>query len=379
MPRTRLPDLVMGDLVANPPIVQGGMGVRISRAGLASAVANEGGIGVIAAVGLGDFEHQPCTRYATINADALRRELRAARERTTGIIGVNIMVALTDYASLVRAAVEEGADIIFSGAGLPLALPELAAGARTKLVPIVSSGRAARLIAKKWARQHRVPDAFVIEGPRAGGHLGFTREDLDRGKAPELDALLSEVLEVADGIARGCGRPVPVIAAGGLFDGADIARVLSRGAGGAQLGSRFVCTDECDADLAFKMVFVNSTERDVALIDSPVGMPGRVFRNSFIAHLEAGHKHRVVCRYRCLLTCNPKEVPYCIAEALTNAAAGRVEEGFVFCGTEGWRIDRIVPVRDLMAELVAHAEVALGLRPARVPACPSDEGSARGV
>ena len=158
----------MGNLVANPPIVQGGMWVRISRAGLASAVANEGGVGVIAAVGLGDFEHQPCTRYATINADALRRELRAARERTTGIIGVNIMVALTDYASLVRAAVEEGADIIFSGAGLPLALPELAAGARTKLVPIVSSGRAARLIAKKWARQRRVPDAFVIEGPRAG-------------------------------------------------------------------------------------------------------------------------------------------------------------------------------------------------------------------
>lgn len=361
MSKTRLPDLVIGDLVANPPIVQGGMGVRVSLAGLASAVANAGALGVISAAGIGKFEGQPRSRFAHINADALREELREARRRTSGVVGVNIMVALSDYEWLVRAAVEEGADIIFSGAGLPLALPTLAEGSRTKLAPIVSSGRAARLIARKWARSRRFPDAIVVEGPRAGGHLGFKREDLDAGTTPDLDSILTEVLEVADEIARECERPVPVIAAGGLFDGYDIARVLRLGASGAQLGSRFVCTDECDADIKFKQAYLDATEADVALINSPVGMPGRAFRNPFIAHIEAGNKHKVVCRYHCLVTCDPKTVPYCIAEALTNAAAGRLEQGFVFCGAEGWRIDRIVPVRELIAELVAQAEEGLGL------------------
>lgn len=359
MSRTQLPDLVIGDLVANPPIVQGGMGVRVSRAGLACAVANCGAIGVIAAAGLGKFEGQPRSRFSHINSDALREELREARRHTDGIVGVNIMVALSDYESLVAATVEEGADIIFAGAGLPMSLPTLAKGSRTKLVPIVSSGRAARLIARKWARAKRFPDALVVEGPRAGGHLGFKRPDLDAGTTADLDSILVEVLEVADELARECGRPVPVVAAGGLHDGCDIARVLALGASGAQLGSRFVCTDECDADLKFKQAYLDATEEDVTIINSPVGMPGRAFRNSFIAHIEAGNRHKFVCRYHCLVTCDPKTVPYCIADALTNAAAGRLEEGFVFCGADGWRIDRIVPVRELIAELVMQAQEGL--------------------
>ena len=277
------PALKIGDLVARTPIVQGGMGVGISLSKLASAVANEGGIGVIAGAMVGMREPDVASNPVEANVRALRREIEKARAATKGIIGVNIMVALTTFAEMVRASVEARADVIFSGAGLPMDLPKIFLDAcaqkkeefRTKLVPIVSSGRAATLIAKKWMHKTGlIPDAFVLEGPKAGGHLGFSEEHIF-DEAFSLEHLVSGVVDAAKALEDKAGRAIPVIAGGGVFSGADIARNAALDCSGVQMATRFVATDECDADIRFKQAYVDAKEEDVTIIHSPVGMPGR--------------------------------------------------------------------------------------------------------
>ena len=348
-----LPPLKIGDLVAKLPFVQGGMGVGVSLSGLASAVANEGGVGVISAAIIGFAESDLYTNYRQANIRALRREIRKARELTKGILGVNIMVALTNFSDMVRTAVEEGIDVIFCGAGLPLDLPELvSAQARSKLVPIVSSARAAKVICKRWlARFERLPDAFVLEGPLAGGYLGFSRDQVE-DPSYSLPKLLRQLMEVIRPFEQDRGAKLPIIAAGGIYSGQDISDMLDQGAAGVQMGSRFVTTYECDADIKFKQAYMEAQERDLVLIDSPVGLPGRSLRNAFLEEVSQGKKRPVKCPFHCLVTCKQKESPYCIANALINAVRGRLERGFAFAGQNAFRSQKLVSVKCLIDGLL---------------------------
>jgi nitronate monooxygenase len=351
-----LKGLAIGDLFARVPIVQGGMGIGISLSGLAAATANAGGIGVIAAAGVGLFEPDGFTDFLGASIRGLRREIRRARELSTGIIGVNIMVALRNFTDLVKTAVEEGVDIIFSGAGLPMNLPEFTRGTHTKAVPIVSSGRAAALIAKRWLDKYGVlPDAFVVEGPKAGGHLGYRAQDL-ADPAFSLEKIVPEVVAAVKPFEEKAGHPIPVIAGGGIYTGGDIRQFLELGASGVQMATRFVATDECDASAAFKEAFVKAKEEDLAIISSPVGMPGRAIRNGFIKEVEAGKKQPFSCPYHCIVTCDYEKAPYCISLALINAQKGRLEHGFAFAGANVGRVDHIVPVQTLVDELVGEYE-----------------------
>ena len=353
------PALKIGDLTASTPIVQGGMGVGISLSRLASAVANEGGIGVIAGAMVGMREPDVASNPIEANSRALRREIEKAREMTSGIIGVNIMVALTTFADLVKTSVSAGADIIFSGAGLPMDLPKLYQETceaykkefNTKLVPIVSSGRAATLIAKKWAaKTGLMPDAFVLEGPKAGGHLGFSKENIF-DEEYSLEKLVGGVVDAAKALEDKVGRAIPVICGGGVFSGADIARMIGLGASGVQMATRFVATDECDADIRFKQAYVEASEDDVTIIQSPVGMPGRALKGKFIEASREGKKKPFKCVFHCIKTCDPDTTPYCISSALINAMKGNLDKGFVFCGSNVGKVKSIMSVHDLMATL----------------------------
>ncbi len=347
--------LIIGDKVAPLPVIQGGMGVGVSLAGLASAVANQGGIGVIASAGVGMNEPDFFSNFLEANDRALRREIRKAKTLTAGIIGLNIMVAFTNYGRLISTAIEEEIDIVFSGAGLPLNMPQfLTPQSKTKLVPIVSSGRATALLCKRWLTKYDyLPDAIVVEGPKAGGHLGFSRNQLF-DPAFALEKLIPSVLEEVDNFSARYGKKIPVIAGGGIYTGQDIKAFLDMGAGGVQMGTRFVATHECDADQSFKQLYVDATPDDIVIIDSPVGMPGRAIRNKYITDIEAGEKQPYKCAYHCILTCDYKNTPYCIAHALISAQKGRFKSGFAFAGSNAHRITEIVSVAELMSTLKAE-------------------------
>lgn len=360
------PSLKIGNLTAKIPVIQGGMGVGISLSGLASAVANQGGIGVIAGAMIGMREPDVAENPVEANCRAMRSEIEKARSMTAGIIGVNIMVALTTFTQMARAAIESKVDIIFSGAGLPLDLPrqllelceEKKQEFQTKLVPIISSGRAATVIAKKWlSRFNYMPDAFVVEGPRAGGHLGFKPEEIeDEGHA--LEVLVPEVVEAVKPLEDKCGRPIPVIAAGGIYTGADIRKFLDLGAAGVQMGTRFVATDECDADIRFKQSYLNARREDITIISSPVGMPGRALQNEFIAKSREGLKKPFKCIFHCVSTCQQEKTPYCIAQALISAMRGNLKGGFAFCGENVYRVNEIIPVAELVEKLKSEYEAS---------------------
>ncbi len=346
--------LHIGDLTAPLPIIQGGMGVGVSLSGLASAVANEGGIGVIACAGIGMFEADFYVNYLEANTRALRREIRRAKELSQGILGVNIMGVLSNYGDLVKTALEEGIDIIFSGAGLPLDLPHyfFTGTARTKLVPIVSSGRAARIIAKRWTERYAyLPDAIVVEGSLAGGHLGFKPEQIG-DPAYALERLVAEVLAEVRPFEEKHQRAIPVIAAGGIYTGADIHKFLQSGAAGVQMATRFVTTHECDASLAFKETYIRAKREDIVIIKSPVGMPGRAIRNQFIDDVNNAKKAPVQCPYHCIITCDYTKTPYCIALALINAQRGNLKRGFAFAGANAYRATEIVSVKELSGTLL---------------------------
>ncbi|MBT8763810.1 nitronate monooxygenase [Desulfohalobiaceae bacterium Ax17] len=351
-----IPKLKIGVHEAEVPIIQGGMGVGVSLHSLASAVAKMGGIGVIAAAAVGflapDFDKHP----QLANIRTLKEEITLARNLAPGgIIGVNIMVALSDYEDLVTASFEAGADIIFSGAGLPLNLPKLKEkypGNKTALVPIISSARAADILCKKWLRSYNyLPDAFVLEGPKAGGHLGFSLEELTNKKY-RLEQLVLETLQAITPYAQKAGKPIPLIVAGGVYSGEDIARFLNLGASGVQMATRFVVTEECDASEGFKKEHLRAKKEDIVFIKSPVGLPGRAVKNKFLEAVERGEKVPFKCPHHCIKTCKPKKSPYCISLALINAQQGKLDEGFAFAGSNTYRSEKIVKVKDLIEELL---------------------------
>jgi nitronate monooxygenase len=359
-----LPSLNIGGLIARIPIIQGGMGVGISLSGLASAVANEGGVGVIASAMIGMSEPDIAKNPVEANLRALRREIRKAREMTMGILGVNIMVALTSFKELVMTSIQEGIDVIFSGAGLPLDLPKYRPeGSNTKLAPIVSSARAASIICRKWLTRYNVlPDALVVEGPLAGGHLGFKPEQI-ADPAYSIEKLVPEVVEAVRPFAEEHKKHIPVIAAGGIYNGQDICRMLSLGASGVQMGTRFVATHECDADQAFKQTYVDAQEKDLVIIQSPVGMPGRAINNTFLDGVRQGDKHPRACPFHCISTCDIEKSPYCIASALLNAKKGKLSHGFAFAGMNAFRVNSIISVKELFATLVEEFSAACSSEP----------------
>ena len=318
----------------------------LSLSGLASAVAEEGGIGVIAATGIGLIEADYYERPLEANIRALRSEIRKARARTAGILGVNIMVAADGFLRLLEAAVEERIDLLFLGAGLPIKGIPVSAIRRAGVgvVPIVSSGRAARLIFKSWEKAYGdIPDAVVVEGPLAGGHLGFKPEQID-DPAFQLERILPEVVEALREFETPWGRAIPVIAAGGIYTGEDIRRMLDLGARGVQLGTRFIATEECDADARFKQAYVACRKEDIVIIQSPVGLPGRAIRSAFLEDVARGIRKVFRCPSHCLQSCGAKDARYCIAEALDHARRGEFKDGFAFCGANAFRVRAVVPV-----------------------------------
>jgi len=351
-----IPKLKIGGITAETPIVQGGMGVRVSLSNLASAVANAGGIGTLSSIGLGDFVAS-LSEYERISREALEYEIHKVKQLTDGPVAVNFMGALSNVNDLIVTAVAGGIRIIVFGAGLPTTLPELVPDPEVNLVPIVSSARVAELILRVWDKRYgRTADAFILEGPLAGGHLGFSREQLAQPQEFSLERLLPGLLEALKGYEDKYGRQIPVIAGGGVYDGRDIARLLSLGASGVQMATRFVCTVECDVASEFKQAYLDAREEDIVIIDSPVGMPGRAIRNDFLKELEAKGKLLVKCPYRCLTACKADQANYCIAQVLLNSYLGDVKNGLIFCGQNAHRCNKIVTVKELFAELVAEMQ-----------------------
>lgn len=347
-----MPKLKIGSLIADVPIVQGGMGVRVSLASLASAVANQGGIGTISSIGLGDL-NAPAGEYEKTSSEGLIREIRKARSLTNGILAVNFMGVLSNVVDLIKTSVKEGIKMIVFGAGLPTKLPAIVEDTDVSLVPIVSSARVASLILKSWEKRYeRITDGLILEGPLAGGHLGFSLEQLENLDDYSLEKLLPEVLEAIKPFEDKYGKKIPVIAAGGIYTGNDIARFLSLGASGVQMGTRFVGTEECDVSQEFKQAYLDATKEDIVITKSPVGMPGRAIKNRFLKVLEEKEKMKIKCPYQCLTACDAKAAKYCIAERLLNSYFGDVDNGLIFCGQNAHRVDKIVSVKELFRELL---------------------------
>jgi len=354
----KIPKLQIGSFSADIPLVQGGMGVRVSLASLASAVANEGGIGTISSMGLGDLEDSK-QEYERISREALIREIRKARSMTDGHIAVNFMGVLSNVNDLVKTAVREGVDMIAYGAGLPTKLPALVDDSGVNLVPIISSARVAEFILRTWDKRYeRTADGLILEGPLAGGHLGFSVEQLEHIENYSLEKLLPEVMEAIKPYEDKYGKKIPIITAGGIYNGKDIARMLSLGASGVQMGTRFVCTEECDVSQQFKQAYLDVKEEDIIIIKSPVGMPGRAINNRFLKNLEVKGKLKIKCPYRCLTACKVDKARYCIAQALVNSYFGDVDHGLIFCGQNAYRINKIVTVKELIQELLSELEEA---------------------
>lgn len=346
--------LVIGDLTAKVPIIQGGMGVGISLGNLAGAVAKAGGVGIISAAQIGfkeeDFEQNPFEA----NLRAIEKEYKKARGISPdGVIGFNIMVAMNHYNEYVTQAAKVGADLIISGAGLATELPELVKEYQTKIAPIVSSEKAAQVLLKLWDRKYqKTADLVVIEGPKAGGHLGFSKEEVLEITEEAYAETIKKIIEVVKGYAEKYGKHIPVVVAGGIYDHKDVEKVFALGADGVQVASRFVTTEECDADIRYKEAYLNCTKEDIQLVTSPVGMPGRAIRNAFTERLARGEKEKITKCYGCLRKCNPAEIPYCISRALIRAVKGDVENGLIFSGAESYRMKTLETVQEVVDSLL---------------------------
>lgn len=351
MGESLLRPLRIGELTAKVPVIQGGMGVGISLSGLAGAAAACGGIGILSAAQIGwrdkDFDNDPIG----CNLRAIREELQKAKKIACGgIVGINIMVATRQYEDYVRAAVEAGADLIISGAGLPMTLPELAGHTKTKLAPIVSSLKSAQVILKYWLKKYdRLPDLIVIEGPLAGGHLGFSREQLEHLETMDYDEEIRRIIAHVNECAEARHKEIPVAVAGGIYERRDAERCFALGASGVQMATRFVTTYECDAPMAYKQAYIRAGKEDIVITDSPVGMPGRAIRNAFLEKVKKGRLTHGRC-HTCIASCKPKETPYCITDALVNAVKGNLDEALLFCGTNAYRAKKLERVKDIMEE-----------------------------
>ncbi len=349
--------LKIGSLTVEKPIIQGGMGVGVSLGNLAGAVAKEGGIGIISSAQIGyrepDFDKDPLAA----NLRAIRKEYEKARKiAPDGVIGFNIMVALKHYEEYVQAAVETGADIIISGAGLPTELPKLVGDAGTMLAPIVSTGRSVGVILKFWDRKYnRVPDLLVIEGPKAGGHLGFTRGQLTdylEEETADYDEEIGKIIAVVREYEERYGKKIPVALAGGIENREQAQHAFALGADAIQVATRFVTTEECDADIRFKEAYLKAKEEDIVIVKSPVGMPGRAILNDFMKKVNAGEKIPHSPCHGCLRNCEPAKIPYCITDSLIHAAKGEVEDALLFCGAYAYRAEKLETVREVMDSLL---------------------------
>ena len=356
--KTELPVLKIGKYQPRYPLIQGGMGVGISGVNLAGNVARCGGIGTIASVGL--CHDSPLFslekhNYFEVNVIVIKESLAAARKIAgeNGVLAVNCMVALTDYDTQVRAAAEGGANIIISGAGLPLRLPDYTKDfPDVALVPIVSSAKAASLITRHWEKKYgRSPDAFVVEEPAtAGGHLGATTMEQVYDPALSLEVAVPEVVKF---VAEEMKSDIPVIAAGGIWDRSDLERVFALGAKGVQMGTRFACTEEGDASDRFKQAYIDAKEEDVVLIHSPAGLPGRAIKNPFVASYLEGKVESKPCFANCLSHCRYRKTreTFCIASALVDAFNGNWDTGLFFCGSNVTKVHKVERVPDIIAEL----------------------------
>ena len=348
-------NLKIGNLTARIPIIQGGMGVGISMSSLASAVANEGGIGVISCAGLGLIYRNTAKDYMEACIIGLKEEIKKAREKSNGLIGVNIMMALTNFGDMVKTSIAEKVDVIFAGAGLPMDLPKyITPDCTTKLVPIVSSARAARIICEKWKTLYNyLPDLVVVEGPKAGGHLGFKANQIEDENF-SIQKLIPEVVKEVAIFEEKYNQEIPVIAAGGIYTGEDMYNIMQLGAKGVQMSSRFVPTDECDADIKFKETYINANENDVEIIQSPVGMPGRALKGEFLEKVKQGLTAPKSCPYNCLHTCDYKKVPYCIIVTLYNAYQGKMDKGYAFAGSNAYRATKISSVKEVVDSITSE-------------------------
>lgn len=400
---SELKPLVIGDLVVEKPIIQGGMGVGISLHRLAGAVAKAGGMGIISAAQIGFREPDFTTNFVEANLRSIRREMKLAREiAPQGAIGFNIMVATKHYDMWVKEAVCAGADAIVSGAGLPVSLPEYAEAAyaemkaayeemkarldqvktgaaelkasceelcrklsrRTKLAPIVSTAKAAMVICRMWDRKYnRVPDFIVVEGPLAGGHLGFSKEQLAQFGADTddvektynqaaYDEEVRAIIKVVRDYEKKYDTHIPVVTAGGIYTHEDVVHQFDLGAEGVQVATRFVTTEECDAPKIYKQAYINAEKKDIVITQSPVGMPGRAILNPFLKKIKAGERPPIRSCFQCLEHCDIKTIPYCITKALVNAAEGDEDAALLFCGSNAYRADRIETVDGVMKALL---------------------------
>lgn len=373
--------LKIGNLTAKRPVIQGGMGVGISLSSLAGAVAKAGGIGIISTAQIGFRSPEFKTNPLKANLDAIHTELKKARETAPkGIIGFNIMVATREYALYVKEAVKAGADVIISGAGLPVDMPKFVAeaeaelagqpeeaaatgsGRRTMIAPIVSSIKSALVICKMWDRKYKTaPDFVVVEGPCAGGHLGFSREQLTEYgvdtedvartfRKNQYDEEIRGIIKTVREFAEKYKKEIPVISAGGIFDHEDVMHQLELGADGVQVSTRFVTTGECDAPMAYKQAYIDAKQEDIVIVKSPVGMPGRAIKNAFLERVSQAPVKVERC-FNCLEHCNPATTPYCITKALIQAAEGKLEDALLFCGSNAYRCNKIETVPAVMREL----------------------------
>ena len=343
------------------PILQGGMGVGISLDGLAGAVAACGGMGTISTAFCGFQEPDFAQNPNAANLRALERQVKHAKElsKGAGLVAVNAMVATSQYADIVRTAIRAGVDAVVCGAGLPRDLPAIAAEvpeSDAALAPIVSGGRAASLICKLWDKHYgRVPDFVVLEGPLAGGHLGFSKEDAlesQAGRPKPLSSLLREVLDALAPFQEKYGRDIPVFVAGGVKNGAEMRRYMDEGAAGAQFATRFIATEECDASEGYKQALLDARQEDITIVQSPVGLPGRALRSPLIRRVEAGTQPRPDRCVKCLVPCDFKTTPYCISRALIAARNGDWENGLFFCGANAGEVDRLSTVREQMEQII---------------------------
>ena len=344
----------IGEKECKYPIIQGGMGVGVSLHNLAGTVSKEGGIGVISAADIGYKEEDFNINPLKANLRAIGKEIKKARNIAGEgkILAMNIMVAMNNYKEIVKECVKNKIDLIISGAGIPKELPEYVQGTDTKIAPIVSSLRCCQLIVKHWIKKYNyVPDMIVIEGPEAGGHLGFKKEEVVTEDRPKLEDITKEVVEYVNQVEKEYNKKIPVIAAGGIWDKMDIEKYLKLGADGVQMATRFVATYECDASPEFKEAYINAKMEDIKIINSPVGLPGRAIYNSFIKNTEK-EKSKISKCYNCIKTCNVKDAPYCITKALISAVKGNMEDALIFCGSNVDKVKEIVSVHDLMHELI---------------------------
>ena len=349
----KLKPLNIDGLIAKYPIVQGGMGVGISLDRLAGNVALAGGVGIISTAQIGFREPGYDESPLETNLAAIKKYIDKAREIANGgVIGVNIMVATRHYEEYVKAAVKAGVDLIVSGAGLPTMLPELVKNTKTKIAPIVSSVKSAKVICKLWDRHYsKSPDMVVIEGPKAGGHLGFSKDEVENITDEEYDKEIVAIKQVVDEYAEKYSKHIPVIFGGGVYDRKDVEHYMSLGIDGVQMGTRFVTTYECDASDEYKQSYINAKKEDIRIVKSPVGMPGRAIYNDFMAKSETETFKLKKC-HQCIVTCKAKDIPYCITDALVNAANGDADNALLFCGEKAYKATKLEHVSDIFAEIV---------------------------